>query len=82
MNFLILVVIHGRLSFRTVINLLGIVLSAVFKIGELINNTFSFLHLNIQSIVSKIDMISAEYSCHDIHSFTEGWLNENASTDQ
>ena len=51
-------------------------------VRELINNTFSFLHLNIQSIVSKIDMISAEYSCHDIHSFTEGWLNENASTDQ
>jgi hypothetical protein len=32
MNFLILVVIHGRLSFCTVINLLGIVLSAIFKI--------------------------------------------------
>jgi hypothetical protein len=47
-----------------------------------INNTFSFLHLNIQSIVSKIDMISAEYSCHDILSFTESWLNENTSTDQ
>jgi hypothetical protein len=44
--------------------------------------TFSFLHLNIQSIVSKIDMISAEYSCHDILSFTESWLNENTSTDQ
>ena len=51
-------------------------------VSELINNTFSFLHLNIQSIVSKIDMISAEYSCHDMLSFTESWLNENASTDQ
>ena len=51
-------------------------------VSELINNTFSFLHLNIQSIVSKIDMISAEYSCHDILSFTESWLNENISTDQ
>jgi hypothetical protein len=37
---------------------------------------------NIQSIVSKIDMISAEYSCHDILSFTESWLSENTSTDQ
>jgi hypothetical protein len=27
-------------------------------------------------------MISAEYSCHDILSFTESWLNENTSTDQ
>jgi hypothetical protein len=50
--------------------------------SELINNTFSFLHLNIQSIVSKIDMISAEYSCHDILSFIESWLSENISTDQ
>jgi hypothetical protein len=49
---------------------------------ELINNSFSFLHLNIQSIVSKIDMISAEYSCHDILSFTENWLSQNGSTDQ
>jgi TRAP-type mannitol/chloroaromatic compound transport system permease small subunit len=30
-------------------------------VSQLINNSFSFLHLNIQSIVSKIDMISAEY---------------------
>jgi len=51
-------------------------------VSELINNTFSFLHLNVQSIVSKIDMISAEYSRHDIFSFTESWLSENASTDQ
>jgi hypothetical protein len=27
-------------------------------------------------------MISAEYSCHDILSFTESWLSENTSTDQ
>ena len=57
-------------------------LDNISAVSELINNTFSFLHLNIQSIVSKIDMISAEYSCHDMLSFTESWLNENASTDQ
>ena len=57
-------------------------LDNISAVSELINNTFSFLHLNIQSIVSKIDMISAEYSCHDILSFTESWLNENTSTDQ
>jgi hypothetical protein len=55
-------------------------LDNISAVSELINNTFSFLHLNIQSIVSKIDMISAEYSCHDILSFTESWLNENTST--
>jgi hypothetical protein len=57
-------------------------LDNISAVSELINNTFSFLHLNIRSIVSKIDMISAEYSCHDILSFTESWLNENASIDQ
>jgi len=51
-------------------------------VSEIVKNTFSFLHLNIQSIVSKIDMISAEYSCHDILSFTESLLNENTSSDQ
>ena len=39
MNFLILVVIHGRLSFCTVINLLGIVLSAIIKIVFVIMST-------------------------------------------
>jgi hypothetical protein len=57
-------------------------LDNISAVNELLNNTFPFLHLNIQSIVSKIDMISAEYSCHDILSFTESWLNENTSTDQ
>jgi hypothetical protein len=41
-------------------------LDNISAVSELINNTFSFLHLSIQSSVSKIDMISAEYSCHDI----------------
>jgi hypothetical protein len=39
MNFLILVVIHGRLTFCTVINLLGIVLSTIFKIVFAIMST-------------------------------------------
>ena len=44
-------------------------------------NSVSFLHLNIQSIVPKLDFIVAEYSCHDILSFTESWLKPNISTD-
>ena len=44
-------------------------------------NAVSFLHLNIQSIVPKLDFIVAEYSCHDILSFTESWLKPDISTD-
>jgi exonuclease III len=44
-------------------------------------NSVSFLHLNIQSIVPKLDFIIAEYSCHDILSFTESWLKPDISTD-
>ena len=44
-------------------------------------NSVSFLHLNIQSIVPKLDFIVAEYSCHDILSFTESWLKPDISTD-
>ena len=43
-------------------------------------NSVSFLHLNIQSIVPKLDFIVAEYSCHDIL-FTESWLKPDISTD-
>ena len=38
------------------------------------SHTVSFVHLNIQSIVPKLDLISAEFICHDILSFTESWL--------
>ena len=40
-------------------------------------NNVSFLHLNVQSIVPKLDIITAEYSSYDILSFTENWLKPN-----
>ena len=40
-------------------------------------NNVSFLHLNVQSIVLKLDIITAEYSSYDILSFTESWLKPN-----
>jgi hypothetical protein len=40
-------------------------------------NNVSFLHLNVQSIVPKLDIITAEYSSYDILSFTESWLKPN-----
>jgi hypothetical protein len=37
------------------------------NMSNLMTNSVSFLHLNIQSIVPKLDFIVAEYSCHDIY---------------
>ena len=51
------------------------------NMSNLMTNSVSFLHLNIQSIVPKLDFIVAEYSCHDILSFTESWLKPDISTD-
>jgi hypothetical protein len=46
------------------------------NMSNLMTNSVSFLHLNIQSIVPKLDFIVAEYSCHDILSFTESCWNQ------
>jgi len=40
-------------------------------------NNVSFLHLSVQSIVLKLDIITAEYSSYDILSFIESWLKPN-----
>ena len=40
-------------------------------------NNVSFLHLNVQSIIPKLYIITAEYSNNDILSFTESWLKSN-----
>lgn len=60
-------------------------LSSASSISSSINNlmttSFSFLQLNIQSIIPKLDMVVAEYSCHDILSFTESWLKPDITTD-
>ena len=48
---------------------------------NLMTNSVSCLHLNIKSIVPKLDFIVAEYSFHDILSFTESWLKPDISTD-
>ena len=41
----------------------------------------SFIHYNVQSVRSKIDILSAELSDFDILSFTETWLHPNIKTD-
>ena len=42
-------------------------------------NNVSFLHLNVQRIVPKLDIITAEYSIYDILSFFESWLKPNVN---
>ena len=52
----------------------GSIGSTSMIVGNCIHNSVSFLHLNIQSITPKLDLIAAEYSCHEILLFTESWL--------
>lgn len=52
------------------------------NISHLVANSFSFLQLNIQSIVPKLDLITAEYSSHEILSFTESWLKPITPNDE
>ena len=42
-------------------------------------NNVSFLHLNVQSLKPKLDLVSAEYGHFDILSFTETWFNHSTS---
>lgn len=42
--------------------------------STLIDNTVSFIHLNVQSLVPKLPIVSTEFMCHDILAFTESWL--------
>ena len=49
--------------------------------SNLIKNSISFIHLNVQSIVPKLAQISIEYHGYDLMSFTESWLNSSVSDD-
>jgi hypothetical protein len=51
--------------------------SSVSRIHKYMNNNVSFLHLNVQSLKPKLDLIPAEYGDFDILSFTETWLNHS-----
>ena len=56
-------------------------LSMTSGISELFSNSVSFLHLNIQSLAPKLELITAEYEDFDILSFSESWLNGNNTDD-
>ena len=44
-------------------------------------NHLSTIHYNVQSIFNKVDTLISEFSCFDVLSFTETWLNELYSSD-
>ncbi|CAC5397547.1 unnamed protein product [Mytilus coruscus] len=48
---------------------------------DLFSKSLSFLHLNIQSLAPKLDLIAAEYEEFDILAFTESWLNSSHTDD-
>lgn len=55
--------------------------SEMSSIYETFSTSVSFIHLNIQSLVPKLDLIYAEYDHFDIMSFTETWLKGDNSDD-
>ena len=55
--------------------------SELSSIYETFSTSVSFIHLNIQSLVPKLDLIYAEYDHFDIMSFTETWLKGDNSDD-
>ena len=55
--------------------------SEMSSIYETLSTSVSFIHLNIQSLVPKLDLIYAEYEHFDILSFTETWLKGDNSDD-
>ena len=57
-------------------------MSHITDLSNLIENSVSFLHLNIQSLVPKLDLITAEYSSHEIISFSETWLKSTTPDDE
>ena len=59
----------------------GSISSTSTTVSNFIHNSVSFLHLNIQSFTPKLDLITAEYCCHEILSFTESWLRPRVSED-
>ena len=57
------------------------ILSEMSSIHETFSTSVSFIHLNIQSLLPKLDLVYAEYNNFDILSFTETWLNSENSDD-
>ena len=46
-----------------------------------LQNLFSIMHLNVQSLAPKIDLVRAESTAYDVMIFTESWLNPSVSNE-
>ena len=51
------------------------------NIASYFNQNLSIMHLNIQSLLPKLDILEAEMQQYDIVVFTESWLNPKISND-
>lgn len=49
--------------------------------SENLQHLFSIVHLNVQSLLPKIDLVRGESLAYDVMVFTESWLNTNISND-
>ena len=49
------------------------------NIASYFNQNLSIMHLNIKSLLPKLDILEAEMQQYDIVVFTESWLNPNIS---
>ena len=49
--------------------------SCSFSSIEYLSNHLSIMHLNIQSIILKLDLIEGEASAYEVLVFSESWLN-------
>ncbi len=53
--------------------------ASIDDLHSAIKQKFSVVHLNVQSIQNKIDVIQAELSHFDVIALTETWLNDTVS---
>ncbi|MEW8544911.1 MAG: reverse transcriptase family protein [Candidatus Thiodiazotropha sp.] len=49
---------------------------------HMLSNHLSIMHLNIQSIVPKLDLIKCETDAYDVLIFSESWLNPQVKNDK
>ena len=55
--------------------------SSSYSINNLTNH-LSIMHLNIKSLISKLDLIGGESLAYDVLVFSESWLNSEVSNDR
>ena len=49
---------------------------------DLLSNHLSILHLNVQSILPKIDLVRSEADAYDIAVFSESWLKPSIPNEE